>query len=381
MVQVNQKKSQLSGWGHYAEPTALFINKVPDPFMAGDTIDISATLELGGTELHFTDGTILSYHQSGNLLPALDNVTVWSVPAAGTTVSNTLKYVEIHASYTTKKGKVINAIPAKVPVATPKFMRVIVPQEPLINEGWYRHTQAAWEDHGEEDGVPLWGYNSAFFYGKASLVVYWADSQDNIIATSIAKEGNGSLLYSRPFSESYSSYEGHEIGVGNVTGSATFTRYRSIDDEGEEITLENAANKITFKYTIRGITLTAETYVQMNPIVAEGFFNLPTSYSGSSTYTVDVDKNTKVRYKDGKVLVGRYANNNRYFIPTYLRFQTIGGWWEYRNQQTITLADGRTGALWQYCRHARVDHRDVDKVSNRYYSCADGSVTWTNTQP
>ena len=380
MVQVNLKKSQLSGWGHYAEPTALFINKVPDPFMAGDIIDISATLEPGGTELHFTDGTILSYRQSGNLLPALDNVTVWSVPAEGTTVPNNLDYVEIHASYTTKKGKVINAIPAKVPVATPSYLRVIVPNEPLIDEGEYFQTYPQWEDRSQYRGI-----KSACQIKNVRFVVYWTDSQGNVIATSDAKDSSDNpLCYSTPFvqgTNSSGSYPGPYLYAGEKTASATFTRYRSIEDEGEEITLENAM-KFVFKHKINNITLQAETYFQNNPIVSWGFFNLPTSYSGSRTYTIDVQKNTKVRFKNGKVQIGQWdRSKDRYWLSIFMRYKVVGGWYEYVDHQTVTFADGRYGAIDQFSLGTYRDSNIIYKVANRYYTCSGGEIKWSNTQP
>lgn len=382
MIHINEGQAQLSGWGYSAEPEALFINKVPEPFMVGQTISAAATRDRGGTSLKFKDGTILHYHQGYGLFPPLTNVTVWTVPAEGTTVSNSLEYVEIHASYTTKKGKVIQAIPAKVPVAVPSFMRCIVPEEPLINEGSYRHTQASWTDRGEENGVPIRGYNSAFFHGKAYLAVYWADSHGNIIKITRAEETTGTnLLYQRPFVESYSAASGHSIYVGEKTTSATFTRYRSETDEGTELTLENANNKIGFRYRIGNITLSCETYVQMNPVVNWGLFNLPTSYAGEETVTLKIDQHTKVTYKDGQVIVGKYADSKRFYLPIWFRYKVIGGWWEHTDEDTITLKDGRSGSLNQYIFETYKDNNTLGKVQNRYYSCEGGEVEWSSTPP
>ena len=379
MIQVATGQSQLSGWGHYADPTALFINKVPAPFMAGDTVDISATKSPGGTELHFSDGTVLVYQQQNGLFPALTGVTVWSVPAEGSTVPNNLDYVTIYASYTMKNGKTINATPAKIPVATPSYMRCIVPREPLIDEGCYLHTQASWFDGGEVNGNKIKGYNSAFFYGEAFLAIYWTDSQGNVIRVSKVESGNP--LYLRPFVESYSSITPWDptIIVGEKTTSATFTRYRSIEDEGEEFTLENANNKIGFKYTIHGITLSCETYVQMNPIASWGFYQLPTTYSGSQSVTLKIETHSKVKYKNNKILIGKYADSGRFYLPIWFRYKTVGGWYEYEGEQTITLQDGANGSLWQYSLDTYRDGSSIVKVSNKSYSCSGGEVSWFTT--
>ena len=365
MIQVSEKQSRLSGWGHYAEPTALFINKVPDPFMVGDTIDISATLEPGGTELHFSDGTILSYRQGSDLLPALENVSVWSVPDAGTVVPNNLDNVTIYASYTTKHGKTINAVPVKVPVAIPSYMRFIVPEEPLIDEGAYLNINPTWFD-GSKDGI------KSRFMKNASLVVYWTNAQGELVSTSEVTS-NAGLRFFAPFTQST-----NELIMGEKTGSHTFVRYRSVEDEGEEITLENCSNRFRAEYTIKNITLVAETYCQTNPIISWGFYDMPDSYSGEETVTLDIQQHSKVKYKNGKTLIGRYADNGNYYLSRFFRTQTIGGWWNYYTEQIVTLSDNRTGSVGQYCFRTYRDSDLLNKVSNkRIYNCADGKVTWT----
>lgn len=380
MIIVSEEQSQLSGWGHYAVPKALKIKKVPRPFMAGETVNISVVRENGGTELEMSDGTILSYNEQNGLLPALEGVTVWSVPAEGTVIPSGLDYVEIHASYITREGKYINAVPAKVPVATPSYMRCIVPVEPLIDEGQYLHTQASWFDSNNEvHGHKIRGYNTAFFHGAAFLAIYWTDSNGEVIRVTRVESGNP--LYQRPFAESYSSVSPWDptIIVGDRSTSATFTRYRSVDDEGEEITLENGNNKIVFKHTILNITLTCETYVQVNPIISWGFFNLPTSYSGSQSVTLSIEKESKVKFKSGKVMIGKYADSGYFYLPIWFRYKVVGGWWEYRAEQTITLADERTGNLWQYSLRTMRDGSDLYKIVNKSYTCDGGRVTWFNT--
>lgn len=375
MVQVNTGKSQLSGWGHGAEPEFLFINKVPRPFMVGETISAAATRKPGGTELHFTDGTILFYLVQNGLLPALENVTVWTVPSEGTTVSNTLEYVEIYASYTTKTGKVLKAGPVKVPVAIPSELRVIVPTEPLIDEGEYLQTYPEWEDRPQYRGI-----KSACGIKDVRFIVYWNDSNGNLIATSEAEDTNDNrLCYSVPFSQgtNIGDYPGPYLYAPENTGSATFTRYRSVKDEGEEITLDNAMRFI-FRQKINGTTLQAETYFQNNPVVEWGFYNMPTSYDGPTTYKVNMNKNSKVKFKDGKVQIGQYGDN-RFWLPIWMRYKTIGGWYEYELEKTITLEDGRTGTVGQYCFNTQKDSSMISKVSNkRAYSCSDGEVTWSN---
>ena len=197
MIHINEGQAQLSGWGYSAEPEALFINKVPEPFMVGQTISAEATRDRGGTSLKFKDGTILHYRMGYGLFPPLTDVTVWTVPAEGTTVSNTLEYVEIHASYTTKKGKVIQAIPAKIPVAVPKFLRVIVPEEPLIDEGEYLQTDRQWGDVSQYRGI-----ESACNIKGVRFFVYWADSHDTIIkSTEVFDSSDNPLIHSAPFTQ------------------------------------------------------------------------------------------------------------------------------------------------------------------------------------
>jgi len=378
MIQVPVGQSQLSGWGHYAEPTVLFINKVPNPFMAGQTINLSATKSAGGTELHFSDGTVLKYEESGNLVPALEGVRVWSVPAEGTIVPNGLDYVTVYASYTTKYNKTLNAVPVKVPVASPSYMRVIVPEEPLIDEGWYLKALPTWEDSTTYNGIECRGIKNACHIEGVRFIVYWIDSQGNVVRTTEAQDSpDNRLVYSAPFTQSSSS-QGPELQMGEHTQSATFTRYKSIDDEGEEITLENAC-KFIFHYRVNNITLTAETYMKMNPVVSWGLFNLPTSYSGTTSVTISIDKYSKVRFKNGKVLIGRYADDGLFWLAIWFQYKVVGGWYEYTASETITLADGLSGSLWEYCIITRRNGSQIKKVAGRNYSCADGHVTWTNT--
>lgn len=377
MIHINEGQAQLSGWGYSAEPEALFINKVPEPFMVGQTISAEATRDRGGTSLKFKDGTILHYRMGYGLFPPLTDVTVWTVPAEGTTVSNTLEYVEIHASYTTKKGKVIQAIPAKIPVAVPKFLRVIVPEEPLIDEGEYLQTDRQWGDVSQYRGI-----ESACNIKGVRFFVYWADSHDTIIkSTEVFDSSDNPLIHSAPFTQGTNTgtYEGPYLYAPESTNSATFTRYRSETDEGTEITLENAMRFI-FRHKIGNVTLQAETYFQNNPVVSWGFFNLRTSYAGETQYTVNIQNNSKVKFKDGKVQTGQYGQN-RFWLPIWLRYLTIGGWYEYREEQTITLDDGRHGVLWEYCFSTMRDSSSIAKVMTRYYKCEDGTVEWTATQP
>ena len=372
MIQVSAGQSQLSGWGHYAEPTTLFINKVPRPFMVGDTIDLSATRSAGGTQLHFTDGTVLRYLESGNLVPALTNVRVWSVPSEGSTVGATLDYVTIYASYTTKSGKVINAVPARVPVAVPSELRVIVSEEPLIDEGQYLNTLPTWEDTTQQ-GTPRRGIKNACHIKGVRFIVFWTAHGEVVRKT----EAESINVYSSPFVQGTST-SGPYLIMGEKTGSATFTRYTSDTDEGEEITLDNAVS-ITFRTTIKNITLSAQTYFQMNPVVSWGLFGMPTDYTGTVNLTISVDDYSLVTYKNGKTIRGQFADNNMFWLGVWLRYLTVGGWYEYTKSQTITLGDGREGDLYQYCFHTYKDGNVTDKVAGRHWSCSGGVITWTNT--
>lgn len=371
MIGVTAGQSQLSGWGHYANPTTLFIKKVPQVFMAGDIVDLTATKSPGGTELHFTDGTVLVYMERGNLVPALENVRVWSIPAEGTTIPNGLDYVTIYASYTTKTGKVINAIPAKVPVATPSYMRVIVPDEPLIDEGQYLNTQKSWNDSSGHRGI-----KSACHIDGVTFAVYWEDRSGRIVRVSTTDSVS---VYSSPFAQSSSS-SGPLLIMGEMTSGATFTRYRGTGDDGEEITLENAG-KFIFRATIKGIVLEAETYFQTNPVVSWGFYDMPDSYSGTETKTLTVEQNSKVEYKDGKVRVGRYDDGGLFYLSIFFRTRAGGGYWNDYTSTNITLADNNTGTIGQYCFYTRKEGTSGDfaKTDNkRKYTCSGGSVTWSD---
>ena len=372
MIHINEGQAQLSGWGYSAEPESLFIDKVPEPFMVGQTISAAATRGIGGTELHFSDGTILYYHQGYGLFPALENVTVWTVPAEGTTVSNTLEYVEINASYTTKSGKVIKAIPVKVPVAVPKFLRVIVPEEPLIDEGFHLKVKPNWYDT-EENGVEYRGYNRAFFNNKAYLVVDWADKHDVIFRTTRCDNSKVNVTAQlTPLSQG-SNY----AQVSRSNQSQTVTRYRTPEDEGSTITIEDA-HKFTFKYRINNTTLTCETYFDVNTIVEEGLFNLRESYAGTTEYTIDVDRNTRTVFRNGKVIIGRYAYSGLFMLEIYLVYWDWMGWMVRSTKQTITLKDGEDKNLREYYRLRYGYGVTTWQCARQYhYKCEDGEVNWT----
>ena len=368
MIHINEGQAQLSGWGYSAEPKALFIDKVPEPFMVGQTISAAATREPGGTELHFTDGTILYFRRGYGLFPALDNVTVWTVPAEGTTVSNTLEYVEIHASYTTKSGKVIQAIPAKVPVAVPKFLRVIVPEEPLIDEGYHLKVAKAWTDSDTQRGI-----NTVVFRNKAYLVVDWADKQDVIFRTTRCENANV-MIDNVNFSNL--GFNGGTLQVVSRNTSRTFTRYRTPEDEGEEMTIADGGT-VRFKYRINNTNLFCETGVEVNAIIDEGLFNLRKSYAGTTEYTVDVNKNARAIYRNGKVLIGRYHNGNNFFIPFYLYTYDWMGWMIRRETQTITLKNGEDKNLNNYMRERFGSGNTFWwAYRNYHYKCEDGEVDW-----
>lgn len=369
MIHINEGQAQLSGWGYAAEPEALFINKVPEPFMVGQTISAAATRDRGGTSLKFKDGTVLLYHQGYGLFPPLTNVTVWTVPAEGTTVSNTLEYVEIHASYTTKKGKVIQAIPAKIPVAVPKFLRVIVPEEPLIDEGFYLNTIKSWDDTDESKGL-----RSAWFNKKAYLVVDWADKHDVIFRTTRCDDSKVTIYSTSAWDD------GTTLQVRNHGNGATFTRYRTPEDTGTEMTFE-VAEHIVFRYRINNTTLQGDTYAEINTIIDEGLFNLRESYAGETEYTIYLEHNTIAKYKNGKVIIGRHD-----YAPPYLdRWFADWDWMGYMHrytQQTITLKDGKKGDIKVYMRKRFGNMRTYWYVEIGYhYECADGKVTWTKGEP
>jgi len=369
MIQVPVGQSQLSGWGHYAEPTVLFINKVPNPFMAGQTIDLSATKSAGGTELHFSDGTVLKYEESGNLVPALEGVRVWSVPAEGTIVPNGLDYVTIYASYTTKHNKTLNAVPVKVPVATPSYMRVIVPDEPLIDEGQYLNTLLSWNDSSGHRGI-----KSACHIDGVTFAIYWEDRNGRIVRVSTTD--SVSVRYA-PFAQSSSS-SGPFLIMGEITSEATFIRYRGTGDDGEEITLENAG-KFIFRATIKGIVLEAETYFQMNPIVEWGLYNLPTDYTGTVNLTITIDDYSLVTYKNGKLFHGRYADEGLFYLPIFFRQPAGYGDWRSVQSQTITVSDGAQGSLYKYSIWTWINSSSTYRMADHSYSCSDGIITWAKT--
>lgn len=369
MIHVDEWNSQLSAWGHFAEPTALFINKVPDPFMAGDTVDISATKSPGGTELHFSDGTILQYMQSGNLKPALTGVSIWSIPAEGTTIPNNLEYVTIYASYTTKHGKTINAVPAKVPVATPKNLRVIVPEETVIDEGYHLNVLKTWTDSDTGRGI-----NTVVFKGKAYLVVDWEDKNNVIIKTTICDKSKVTV---RSVSFSNLGFSSGTLQVVSRNSSSTFIRYRTPEDEGTEITIADSGS-IQFSYKINNITLYCETFAEVNGIVDEGLINLRKHYQNNTQYTVNVDENARTVYRDGKVIFGRYAYSGTFYLPIYLVYWDWMGYMIRTTQQTITLKDGEDKDLRTYYRERYGYGNTTWQAARDYhYKCTDGEVEWT----
>jgi len=367
MIQVLNAQSRLSGWGHYAEPKTLTINKVPSPFVVGETVDISVTRSARGLSLFFTDGTVLDYLVGDSLLPTFNQATIWSVPAEGSTIPAGLDYVEIHASYTTKSGKIINAVPAKVPVAVPTEMRIAVPEEPLIREGRYLNTGNSWYDYiSTITGNEVRGVNNAMNI-NASVYVYWKVGTKLVAITEVEKP----RVYSGFWSSSYSAGN-YSVGVGEISQSATFTRYQSSNDEGEEITLENAA-KIILEATVKGYTLQTETYFQTNPIVEWGYFNLPTTYETAHTETVTVEANSRVRFKDGVYMVGRY--DGLFYLPIFFRYQTSGGWYESVTSDTFSVGDDIGGTIKQYSLETRVDGTLTYKTSDdRQYYCFPGTL-------
>ena len=390
MITISEGQSQFSAWGHYAEPEALFINQAPKCYMAGQEINLDMVRGAEGTELHFDDGTVLLQEKSKGILPPLVGVVVWSYPEEGTIVPPDLKYVEIHASYTTKKGKVIKA-QVDVPVAIPTEMRFVFPIEPLVNEGRYSNFQETWTDGTKT------GFRNRFM-PDAKLVVYWIDTEGDLAAYQVlGDDDEDNLELYVPFAVGGPPIE---YEVGESTRTETVMRYDQVVTEidgvpflpeGTEIDIENSSGKLWAEYTIqvRGsqnpIVLRAETYFQTNPIIEWGYFNMPTSYTGTETLTLSINDHSRIVYKDGSVVVGQKGYDilgKEYWLSVWFRYKTVGGYWNDYDEVTTTFGDGRSGDVGQYCLYTRRDGSLVTKVSNRrIYNCSGGAIMWSEQSP
>lgn len=356
MVQVNTGKSQLSGWGHGAEPEFLFINKVPRPFMLGETISAAATREAGGTELHFTDGTILLYLVQNGLLPALENVTVWTVPSEGTTVSNTLEYVEIYASYTTKKGKVLKAGPVKVAVIKPVAIRVVTAANYKPKEAYFN----ADSDLYDEDLMPL---------DKSKYKTY-------ALYTAV---GGNEVVYTEEIAPTYtrqlfSQYGGGYHWVYGIAAKSNrqedITVYHSVDTPSTETF--DYAFYIQATATVGGLSFTDTTYFDSMPITRFEY-NFPTEYD---THLL---KNGGIQF--------RYADDSL-ITPT----PDLSNMWLYFSSEEptaysvtpnkhVTLAEGNEGDIWLVRANPRHSDGEPRYESTQYhYVCSGGTTTWTRVE-
>lgn len=380
MITISQGQALLSAWGHYAEPSELAILKAPAAFMAGSTVDLSATRSPGGVGLVLNDGTILLLDEPRGIIPPLTLVTVWSEPEEGSTIPNNLKYVTIHATYRTKRGKVLTA-KVDVPVAVPSLMRFVFPTEPLVAEGKYDDLQSTWFD-GTKAGF------RGKFAPDAILAVYWIDSNGDLVAVQQVN-GNENLYLHIPFTAS-----GPPVAyiMGESTTFRAITRYRELTatseetgqpilPEGEEIELENSSGLLWAEYTINGITLRAETYFNTNPVVSWGYFNMPVTYVGIEDVTFDIREHSRIVYKDGTVVIGQDGPDDLW-LPVWFRYKVVGGWWEDAFTTSARFADGLTGTIRQYCFYTYRDNNYIAKVSNkRRYTCSAGVITWTDEAP
>lgn len=350
MIQVPVGQSQLSGWGHYAEPTVLFINKVPNPFMAGQTINLSATKSAGGTELHFSDGTVLKYEESGNLVPALEGVRVWSVPAEGTIVPNGLDYVTVYASYKTKHNKTLNAVPVKVPILRPVAIRIVTDPSHRPVENYYCADS------------PL--------YDSATMPI---DTSKFKTYALYAKSGSSEIVYSAQIQPEYSYDRIGSIGGGygwvyGVRGQANkkenVTVYHSL--MSPSIESFDYALEITATARINGISLTDKTYIETVPIE---YFSYPFPLeTGRAVFA-----NNKIRfyYLNGllNTPVPGLSDMWLYFslaAPTVFNTQ---------HSLTINFTNGSSGSIWI--------SRESPKSGPRFeatrydYICADGRISWS----
>lgn len=369
MIGVSAGQSQLSGWGHYANPTTLFIKKIPQVFMAGDIVDLTATKSPGGTELHFTDGTILVYLERGNLVPALENVRVWSIPAEGTTISNGLDYVTIYASYTTKTRKVINAIPAKVPVATPVSLRVVVP-----SSGYGTDSEPVHEEYRNSNSPLYESTNQNIDKTKIKVYCLWEDRSGKIVRIEEVEN------YQYSATNGFGSYGG---GYGYVFGmrrnNDAFDGIVYTDKTTETEVHYTSSSTITATATVRGRALTtSDPGVVATTNLNLALINQPsesgTDYEHRISYTFTKGKNIGFLFDNGDFdsPIAGYNDMWLYFStsePTLFSVQ---------DSLTLNFYDGQSGVLYL----ARENSAQKPRyLKTKYsYSCESGKITWTKEE-
>lgn len=369
MIQVAVGQSQLSGWGHYAEPTTLFIVKIPAPFMVGQTIDLTATKGPGGTQLHFTDGTILSQLESGNLVPALTGVRVWSVPAEGTTIPNGLDYVTIYASYTTKHGKTLNAIPVKVPVARPVSLRVVVP-----SEGYGTNSHPVHEEY-RNSGSPLYKpTNQNIDTKKIKVYCIWKNSDGEVVRIEDVEN------YSHTATNAHLSVGG---GYGYVYGmrrnNDAFDGKVYTDKTTETEVHYTSSSTITATATIRGIRLTTSdpgvvATTNLNLILINMPRKCGPDYDNRTVYTFTQGKNIGFLFDNGDFdrPVAGYNDMWLYFSTSEPSvFNT-------RETLTLNFYDGQSGVLYLARENSAENPRFLKTKYS--YSCENGKITWTKEE-
>lgn len=364
MIGVTAGQSQLSGWGHYANPTTLFIKKIPQVFMAGDIVDLTATKSPGGTELHFTDGTVLVYMERGNLVPALENVRVWSIPAEGTTIPNGLDYVTIYASYTTKTGKVINAIPAKVPVATPVSLRVVVP-----SSGYGTNSEPVHEEYRNASSPLYEPTNNHIDTTKIKVYCLWENRSGEIVR--IEEVENYQYYATNSFTSLGGGY-GYVYGMRRNSDAFDGNVYTDITTETE--VHYTSSSTITATATVRGRALTtSDPGVVATTNISLTLVNSPsesgTDYDHRISYTFTKGENIGFLFDNGDFDRPIAGYNDMWLSfstsePTVFNVQT---------SLTLGFYDGASGSLYL----VRSDSAGAGYLYTKYnYTCENGVITW-----
>lgn len=339
---IKARDARLSILGYQPEVKSIYWSHLP------------TNLPTYGQNLDLTGSEITAVYVNGEEAVVTPYCTF--LPADGAEVPNE-PTMTVTATYTARSGKIVKA-DALLPIAIPSFLRIVVPLDvqPAKESGFYE----------EESNVQTNIYWKNWYgWQDVKTYLFWTRLDEVVRITEV--EPTYSLesgAYYEVFSAAWSGF-----GLRHVINEVTYDSYHT-PTSYHEVTCN--AVKIIADYTIYGVDLQGETYLEVDYIDHLELYDEPKTCPTDvqTSFTLDL-MNIKTVFLSNDYIIG-WKRPHQFDYPWY-DTRDIGS-----TGDTETITIGRQSSGYATLLQPTADASGVTSRKWKYdYACADGRVTWT----
>lgn len=334
---IKARDARLSILGYQPEVKSIYWSHLP------------TNLPSYGQPLDLTGSEITAVYVNGEEAVVTDYCTF--SPDQGAMVPNE-PTMTVTATYTARSGKIVKA-DALLPIAIPSFIRIVVPNS----------VNAAKESgfHTKYEGVPTNIYWKDWFgWQDVKTYLFWTRNDEIVRITEVEATYSLDSVYTT------ASADYGAIKLKHVINEHTYDRYFT-PTLSREVTCN--AVKIMAEYTIYGVPLQGETYLEVDYIDHLELIGKPTSCptEGTLTFTFGLtDIKTVFMSKDE--IIG-WKRPYQYAYPMYNN--GIGS-----DTRSISIGGQLTSSV--ILMHSSFSSAPLVQTWEYEYSCNGGRVTWTD---